>query len=164
MTIAAKFRQSSIQWYGVALFTAGFWLSSLLLLDLLIMPCLYGTGMMAAPDFASAGYSIFWNFNRIELLCAGLILVGIWSSHRQAGLSHRRMGWVAIALLAIALLDTYLLAPQMSALGMHLNWFALSDEVPQTMNQMHGLYWVSDILKLVGLGAIARHCFADITG
>jgi hypothetical protein len=163
MTIAAKSRQTPLNWSGIALFSAVFWLSGLLLIDLLMMPCLYGTGMMSAPDFASAGYSIFWNFNRVELVCAALVLTGVWIGHRQMGTIHRWSGGLAIALLVIALIDTYLLTPQMSALGMHLNWFTVTNEVPDAMNQMHGLYWVLDSLKLVGLGAIARHCFTEVT-
>jgi hypothetical protein len=162
MTIAAKSRQTPLNWFGIALFTAAFWLSGLLLIDLLMMPCLYATGMMSAPDFASAGYSIFWNFNRIELVCAALVLTGVWIGHRQTGTIHRWISGLAIALLVIALVDTYLLTPQMSGLGMHLNWFTVTDEVPDAMNQIHGLYWVLDSLKLVGLAAIARHCFADV--
>ena len=64
-------------WQTLAAVSLGFWLSSCLVLDLVIMPTMYGAGMMAEPGFVSAGYSIFSTFNRIELLCAALVLTGL---------------------------------------------------------------------------------------
>jgi hypothetical protein len=58
--------------------TLGFWFSSSIILDWVIIPSLYVSGMMTQSGFASAGYLIFWNFNRIELVCAALILQVYW--------------------------------------------------------------------------------------
>ena len=65
-----------INWQTVVMFALGFWLSSSLLIDFLIIPGLSAAGMMTQEGFASAGYLIFGIFNRIELLCAALILTG----------------------------------------------------------------------------------------
>jgi len=55
--------------------TLGFWLSGSLILDWVILVCVFG--MMTQAGFATAGYLIFWNFNRIELLSAALVLTGV---------------------------------------------------------------------------------------
>jgi hypothetical protein len=59
---------------NIAMFALGFWLSSSLLLDLVIMPGLSAAGMMsqAVPQLLAIQSSGF--FNRIELLCAAVVL------------------------------------------------------------------------------------------
>ncbi|MFM7426654.1 MAG: hypothetical protein ACKO7W_16945 [Elainella sp.] len=105
--------------------------------------------MMTQPGFASAGYSLFWVFNHLELLCAASVLTSVLVLRQTAPLPR----WILPAagvLLAIALIYTYGLTPQMSALGLQLNWFEPT-EVPTAMNQLHGGYWLLELLKL-GLG------------
>jgi len=143
-------------WQTVLVFVLTFWLSCNLLLDFLVMPALYAAGMMTEPGFASAGYSLFWVFNRLELLCAAAVLTGVlvlrYTSH-----PWNRPGQVtlmlSILLVAIALIDTYGLTPSMSALGLQLNWFS-QVEAPAQMNQLHFSYWLLDIVKLVASGML----------
>jgi hypothetical protein len=71
-------------WQNIAIGSLGFWLSGSLILDLVIMPTLWTTGMMEGSGFASASYSIFWIFNRIELLCAAAALSSIWALSKVA--------------------------------------------------------------------------------
>ncbi|HEY9625060.1 MAG TPA: hypothetical protein V6C78_32335 [Crinalium sp.] len=146
---------SRFKWKTIVVFALIFWLSSSLLLDLVVMPELYSSGMMAQPDFAVAGYSIFWVFNRVELICAALVLTGVLVLQRMPGFLHRR---TAIAfstlLLGIALTYTYVLTPEMSALGLQLDLFNPASTVPGAMDLMHQGYWGLEVLKLVVAGAL----------
>ncbi|PHJ97770.1 membrane protein, partial [Nostoc linckia z7] len=63
-------------WQTAIILTLGFWLSASLVLDWVIMPSLYLSGMMNQGGFTTAGYAIFWNFNRMELLSAAVVLTG----------------------------------------------------------------------------------------
>ena len=142
-------------WQTIILFTLAFWLSSSLILDLVIMPGLYASGMMTQTGFATAGYLIFWIFNRIELVCAALVLTGTLALNRtQTQAENRRCPAIllSIILLTVALVCTYALAPQMSALGLNLNLFEPVAEVPGTMNLLHQGYWMLEVVKL-GAGA-----------
>jgi Domain of unknown function (DUF4149) len=144
-------------WQTILLLTLSFWLSSSLILDLVIMPSLYASGMMVQTGFATAGYLIFWIFNRIELLCAAVVLTGALAlGQTGSSTNNRRRNAIilSIFLLAVALTYTYVLTPQMSALGLNLNLFQPAIAPPDTMNQMHESYWVLEVLKLVAGGAI----------
>ncbi|GAB4144069.1 MAG: hypothetical protein Fur0046_21400 [Cyanobacteria bacterium J069] len=135
----------------MVLLTVGFWLSGSLLLDLVVMPAMYASGMMTQPGFASAGYSVFWVFNRLGLLCVAIAFVGLLSLLQQ----HKISGWAIAAvwmLLGITLLLTYVMTPVMSGLALPLDWLTGNSEVPSSMAQMHGIYWVLEVLKL-GLSA-----------
>lgn len=149
-------------WQTIIIICLGFWLSSSLLLDLVIMPGLYASGMMAGSGFATAGYLIFWIFNRIELVCAALVLTGTLAlahTQSQTEKSHRNAIILSIILMLVALVYTYGLTPQMSALGLNLNLFEPAVEVPGTMNVLHESYWVLEVLKLVAGGAVIRWCY-----
>lgn len=157
MTIASDPRFRFFSWKVILLLTLGFWLSSILMLDGIVMPSLYTSGMMTEPDFAIAGYSLFSLFNRIELLCAGLVFTSV------LGLRYGRHPWnrpglvtilLSLLLLAIALVDTYGFTPQMSALGLNLNWFAESSQPSASMNQLHLSYWLLDGLKITAAGLL----------
>jgi hypothetical protein len=140
------------QWLIIAILA--FWLSSSLLLDLVLMPVMAASGMMTEPGFATAGYSIFWIFNRIELLCAAGVLtgtLGLW--HNQMHSGQRRSIVLALVLLAVAFVYTYGLSPQMSGLGLSLDLFNPSLETPDGMNTLHFSYWLLEALKLT-LGAL----------
>ena len=153
MAAFSEIQEKTRHWVNITLLILGFWLSASLILDFVIMPSLYITGMMTQSSFASAGYVIFWLFNRIELLCAGLALTGFLVLHQT-----RNWGRLAIILssllLCIAFVDTYVLTPQMSALGMQLNLFEQAVEVPTGMNQMHQGYWFLELLKLSACGIL----------
>ena len=140
-------------WQTIVMFVLGFWLSSSLVLDAIILPSLYGTGMMSKADFASMGYVVFGIFNRIELLCAALAIVGVLVLHYYPHLTERqdRLSLVLSGVLfAIALIYTYILTPQMSGLGMQLDLFApTSVGMPPEMMAMQLGYWGLEAIKLL---------------
>ncbi|AFY99229.1 hypothetical protein [Calothrix sp. PCC 6303] len=158
MNITSNLEIKRPAWQNFTMLALGFWLSASLILDWVIMPSLYVSGMMAQDGFASAGYLIFWVFNRVELLCAGLVLTGILTMSYGQLAWYRGAIFLAGLMLTIALVDTYLLTPQMSAIGIHLNQFAATVEVPATMNLLHGAYWVLDVMKLVTGGVLLGWC------
>lgn len=152
MTAITNTAFSHSKWRTIVLSSLAFWLSGSLILDTVIMPSLYAAGMLTQPGFASAGYSLFWVFNHLELLCAALVLTGVLVLQNTSEVMGARWSVpAAFGLLMIALIYTYGLTPEMSALGMQLNWFEPVSEVSATMNQMHGGYWLLEVLK-VGLG------------
>lgn len=169
MTFSSNLNSKPTSWHSIVLFSAAFWLSSSLLLDFLIMPGMFFSGMMSQSNFGTAGYSLFWLFNRLEVLCAALILTGILVlRQRQAKseimVSGTRSRWsleLGAFLLGIALLYTYLLTPAMSALGMPLDLFQ-PEGIPAGMNQMHAFYWALETLKLVGTAFLLRLCYSDL--
>ncbi|MBD0304424.1 MAG: DUF4149 domain-containing protein [Tolypothrix sp. T3-bin4] len=148
-------------WQTAVILTLGFWLSASIILDWVIMPSLYLSGMMTQAGFATAGYTMFWNFNRIELLSAGLILTGVLAMSK----THSwRAGTVVLAvlLLAVSLVDTYFLTPQMSAIGVQLNLFETATTIPATMNLLHGGYWVLEAVKLLAAGTLLSRCWREV--
>lgn len=144
-------------WQTAVIFTLTFWLSASLVLDLVIMPGLYAAGMMSQSGFATAGYLIFWVFNRIELLCAALVLTGVLILKRTQNtwVSQSRYATVlAMILLTIALIFTYILTPNMSALGLNIEVLNPVIAVPAGMGLLHETYWVLELTKLVVGGAV----------
>lgn len=162
MTAFASLGSKQSAWLKTILVSLGFWLSGSLILDSVIIPSLYGAGMMSQTGFASASYSVFWIFNRIEVLCAALALTGLLVLHNTQD-AYRPVGHkviiLAVLLLTIALIYTYALTPQMSALGMHLNLFEPSTAMPVGMTQMHESYWVLEAIKLIASGTLLSWCF-----
>ena len=73
MTAASSLQLKRPIWQTIVVVTLGLWLGGSLVLDWVIMPSLYLSGMMTQPGFTTAGYLIFWNFNRIELLAAAIV-------------------------------------------------------------------------------------------
>lgn len=149
-------------WQTAVIFTLAFWLGASLILDLVIMPGLYASGMMSQAGFASAGYAIFWVFNRIELLCAALVVTGVLvldRIHFFAGSKSRTAIFLSFILLILALVYTYALTPEMSALGLNLNLFDPATEVPTKMSLLHESYWVMEVIKLVTGGGILSLCY-----
>jgi hypothetical protein len=71
----------------------GFWLSGSLLLDFVIMPGLSAVGMMSQANAATVGYSLFWIFNRIELLCAALVLTSLLALRGTSNLYLQVRRW-----------------------------------------------------------------------
>lgn len=160
-------------WDVLVLTVVTFWLSSSVLLDFLLMPVMYESGMMNEPNFATAGYSLFWLFNRIELLCAAAILSGLLVLRRRDSRLEAQFGVVASGsrsrwallmsglLFAIALTYTYVLTPQMSALGIHLSG-DFSEPAPQAMNYWHALYWSLEAIKLFVASWLIKLCYRDV--
>ncbi len=144
-------------WQSATIASLAVWLCSSLALDFVLMPSMYAAGMMNEPGFSTAGYSMFWLFNRFELICAALICTGTLVM-AQAGLVQSRRMTIALAatLMMIVLAYTYALVPEMSALGLQLDAFSNVSSVPAEMNLMHGLYWLLELLKLVAGGVLLR--------
>lgn len=162
---SASFVSRLSTWHVIVLLTLVFWLSGSLILDLVIMPGMYVAGMMSTPDFATAGYSIFWMFNRVEILCAAMVLTGVFAL-RQLIHPGRSGQWaiaLAGAMMAIALTATYWLTPAMGALGIHLNGLEAAASVPATMDLMHGSYFGLECLKIVIGSALAVLCFRSLS-
>ncbi|MEM6838301.1 MAG: hypothetical protein AAF609_15760 [Cyanobacteria bacterium P01_C01_bin.120] len=160
---------SRVTWTPWVLAIAGFWFSSNLVLDLLVMPVMYISGMGAETDFAAASYSLFWSFNRLELLCAAALLTGVLAlrqrpSEFEISESGSRCRWALIfglLLLSATLLDTYWLTPEMSAMAFSLEGSARSALAP-VMVGMHSCYWLLEVGKLVSLGSMAWLCLKDL--
>ncbi|MBF2066431.1 MAG: hypothetical protein IGS39_18725 [Calothrix sp. C42_A2020_038] len=146
-------------WHTVLTLTLGFWLSASLFLDWIIMPSMYLSGMMNLDNFASAGYSIFWSFNRIELLSAGIVLTSILVLSKTQLRWYGGVAALAITLLSISFAFTYFLTPEMCATGIHLNLFESTSAVPANMNLLHGLYWSFELFKLTAIGLIFGWCW-----
>lgn len=148
-------------WQTAIMFALGFWLSASLVLDWIIMPSLYLSGMMSQASFTTAGYAIFWNFNRIELLSASVVLTGVLAVNKTKSCWNPRVIIFALMLLAITLLDTYFLTPQMCAVGTHLNLFTTATAIPTQMNLLHGSYFVLELVKLLAGGILLSWCWRE---
>ncbi|MGM3304477.1 hypothetical protein ACSQ6I_00550 [Anabaena sp. WFMT] len=161
MNAISNFEFKRSTWQTAIMLTLGFWLSASLVLDWVIMPSLYISGMMNQASFSTAGYAIFWNFNRLELLSAAVVLTGVLAIGQVK--SNWRLGSIVLSalLLTAALLDTYFLTPQMCALGSNLSLFA-SSTVPATMNVLHGGYFLLEVFKLVAGGMLLNWCWQEV--
>ena len=149
-------------WQTAIISTLGFWISASLVLDWVIMPSLYVSGMMNQSGFSTVGYVIFWNFNRLELLSAAFVLTGLLAIC-QIQLRWRSNSIIfAGILLAIALIETYLLSPQMSSLGTQLNLFAIEQTFPPAMNILHSAYLTLEALKLSMGCALLSWCWKEV--
>jgi hypothetical protein len=157
----------ALSWSTIIMFALGFWLSGSLILDLVIVPGLWASGMMNQSGFASAGYIIFGIFNRIELVCAALVLTGFLVLRNRTHLFYTnplKERWSLILsgiLLSVAIIYTYFLTPQISSLGLQLNQFEVTRTMPSTMVFMHGGYWLLELLKFVVGGILLRWCYRN---
>ncbi|AFZ60419.1 hypothetical protein H6G54_01485 [Anabaena cylindrica FACHB-243] len=154
-----EFKRST--WQTAIMLTLGFWLSATLVLDWVIMPSLYISGMMNQASFSTAGYAIFWNFNRLELLSASVVLTGVLAICKAKSNWHLNSIVLSVLLLTVALLDTYFLTPQMCAVGTSLSLFAES-VVPVTMNVLHGGYFLLEVFKLVAGAMLLNWCWQEV--
>jgi uncharacterized membrane protein len=149
------------RWQNVAMGSLGLWLGGSLVLDLVVMPTLWTTGMMESSGFASASYSIFWIFNRVELLWAAGALSSVWALlevSRATVETKREMLVSAMMLFLIALSYTFVVTPYMSGLGLNLDVLATTKAVPAEMNQLHAIYWVLEVSKLGIAGLLLSKC------
>lgn len=164
MSVITNRLNKQIDWSTLVLFALGFWLSGSLILDFVIIPGLFASGMMAESGFAGTGYLIFGIFNRVELICGALVASSFLIFHRNHNLTDKQEPWAIIlsmGMLAIATIYTYFLTPQMSGLGMQLNLFASSTAMPPEMISLHGLYWVLEAIKLVSGAVLLRWCYRN---
>ena len=156
-------------WDALVLLIVTFWLSSSVLLDFFMMPMMYESGMMNTPEFATGSYSLFWLFNRVEMLCAASILTGLLVIREKRSQfdvvdSGARSRWAILiggGLMAIALIYTYYLTPHLSAMGLTLDQFSL-EAVPAGMSDLLLAYWILETLKLAGAALLMKLCYRDI--
>lgn len=165
MNTFASSGSKPVNWSGIIMFVLGFWLSSSLLFDCVIIPSLLSSGMMNTPGFASASYFLFGIFNHIELLCAAIVLAGYlvfrYGGDRFAPQVTNKSIVIASILLAIALAYTYILTPQMSSMGMSLDQFASVKILPSSMTIMHITYWLLEVYKLIAGTVLLRGCYRN---
>ncbi len=158
MTAIYSLQSKRPTWLTIVTLTLGFWLSGSLIIDWVIMPSLYVSGMMTQSGFATAGYLIFWNFNRIELMSAALVVTGVLvASKTQFTTNNWRRNAIALSLLllAVSLIETYFLTPQMCAAGLDLNLFeSATSRLPAGMSQLHAGYWVLEAVKVIAGGML----------
>jgi len=157
MDIISYHKQNPTQWSVFVFVTLCFWLSASFVLDFVIIPSLMEAGMMTQAGFASAGYSMFGFFNHIELLCAGIVLTGVLILNQNHVLPEKQQQWSVILsslLLGIALVCTYVLTPQMSGLGLDLNWFDTTSAMSAEMMEFHVGYWGLELMKILASGVL----------
>jgi hypothetical protein len=146
-------------WHRVLPIVLIFWLSASLVLDFLVMPVMYTSGMMAESHFVLAGQALFGAFNRMELLLAAMVCVGFWIKQQTPEIERESMFRnlpIAALLLGIAVLYTYLVTPAMSGLGFMEEATGI---VPAEMTTMHGFYWTLECVKLFGLSLLFSRDF-----
>jgi hypothetical protein len=162
MDLIAQDDRKSVNWSVIILGSLGFWLSSSLILDFVVIPSLSVTGMMQEAGFASAGFTIFSIFNHIELVCSALVLTSALALYFRHYLDDRKQFLFLIfsgILLLIALAYTYLFTPNLSGWGLSLHQFAGSAEMPKQMIMWQEGYFVLEAIKyLLGL-TILRWCY-----
>lgn len=150
-------------WQTLVLLTLAVWLGASLLLDLVIMPSLYAAGMTSQPGFAIAGHFIFSIFNRIELVIAAMVATGFLilakSGSGLPGLKRYLILPLTFLLLAVPLIYTYVLTPEMSAIGMQLNLIESARSPVCQISPWHQLYWGLEVLKLGLCGALLTQLF-----
>jgi hypothetical protein len=151
-----------INWSAMIMFALGFWLSGSLILDFVLIPGLSASGMMSQGGFAGAGFVIFGIFNRVELVCAALVLTGFLAFSHYHNLSQEQERWsviLASLLFIIALAYTYLFTPQMTSLGLQLNLFNGVNEMSPAMISFHEAYWFLELVKLLSGGTLLSWCY-----
>lgn len=164
MTAGSKINFKSVDsrftsWHKVLTLTLAFWLSSNLLLDFVIMPSLSASGMLAQAEFVPAGYGLFWVFNRLEMLCAAIVVTGVLVQQQASKLKGKHnVVLLSLLMLAVTFLCTYFLTPQMSSLGVQLNLFEPALETPAGMNQLHLSYWIVETIKIISGGILLSWC------
>jgi hypothetical protein len=162
MNAVSKFELQKPSWRTAITLTLGFWLSASLVLDWVIMPILYWSGMMTAASFTTAGYAIFWNFNRLEMLAAAVVLTGILAQSKSQ--SRWSLGTLVLStlLMSIALFYTYFLTPEMCALGTHFSLLVDANVVPGAMNVLHGSYFLLEVVKLIAGTTLIIWCSKEV--
>lgn len=73
MAIISRIPTKKPMWQAAVLFTLMFWLSGSLILDTVVMPVLYTSGMMGESGFAAAGYG-YWLLELLKLFVGAILL------------------------------------------------------------------------------------------
>jgi len=153
--------RATLPWAQIITLSLALWVGGSLVLDFVVMPSLMDAGMMNSPDFASVGFTTFERFNHLELLAAAATLTGVLAISKRNhgfGSTTRRATILAVILFAITMFYTYVLTPQMSALGLDLSLFEPQAVVPSGMNAMHLSYWGLEAVKLAIAGWLLHLC------
>lgn len=164
MNAAFGARSKKLDWQTIAMCALGFWLSGSLLLDFVIMPGLSAVGMMSQANAATVGYSLFWIFNRIELLCAAVVLTSLLALRGTSNLYLQVRRWsilLSVALLLIALFYTYIMTPQMTGLALQLNLLEPASGMAQGIMPMLEGYWMLEAVKLAAVTVLLGWCYRD---
>jgi hypothetical protein len=149
--------EKKLPWQTIICLVLAFWLSSCILLDLVIIPSLFMSGVMSEGIFAPMGNMIFSLFNRIELVAAAVVLTGLFVMRKTAEININSTILISASfLLAIALTDTYIFTPQLSALGANLDLFTNKSTMCVGMTQMHIAFWVLETTKLFIAGSLLK--------
>jgi Domain of unknown function (DUF4149) len=146
-------------WHRILPIALLFWLSASLVIDFLVMPVMYTSGMMAESHFVLAGQALFSAFNRIELILAATVCVGFWIKQQTPEIEREsvfRNLPIAVVLLTIALLYTYFVTPTMSGLGFMEESTGI---IPNQMNTLHTLYWLLESVKIFSLSLLFSRDF-----
>lgn len=157
MTAFSSLKIERSAWPTILTCILALWLGGSLVLDLVVVPSLWAAGMMTQPGFASAGYLTFGWFNHCELMLAGIALTSVLAIERNRpwGETQKRFEIGLAALLSIvAIVDTYLMTPHLSALGLQLNLFDPAIGMPSGMIPMHLGYWALELLKFGSAGTL----------
>ncbi len=146
-------------WHRILPLALAFWISSSLVLDFLVMPVLYQSGMMSDSSFVLAGQALFGSFNRVELLLGAIVLVG-FAIKQQAPIVERESIWrnlpIALLVFGIAALYTYGVTPAMISAGFDAE---LTGVIPEKMQTLHFAYWGLESVKLVALSLLFSRDF-----
>ncbi len=164
MSVISNNNFKQINWSATVMFALGFWLSGSIVLDFILIPALSAAGMMSSDGFASAAFILFGIFNHIEILCAAIALTGFLAFshfHSFSPTQERLAIIIASILLVIALVYTYIFTPQMTSLGLNLNWVNSTTVMSSKMIFMHSAYWVLETIKLVGGATLLNWCYGN---
>jgi hypothetical protein len=162
MNIISKIKNKELNWNAIILCALGFWLSGSILLDFVLIPSLSVSGMMNAGGFATAGYLVFGVFNRIEIICAALVLTVSLVFYFRHQLPEKKQTLFLVfanLLLLIALAYTYVFIPEMSGWGLSLNQFSATTEMPSEMISWHEGYWFLEGVKYLLVINLFRWCY-----
>lgn len=142
-------------------FVLALWLGGSILLDFVVMPTLYFTGMMDATNFASASESLFLTFNNLEIILSAIVVAAILAHRHEPEVeAHSSLGGLGLPLmmLAITFAYRYWLTPHMAGMGVSLDWLTPA-EASASMMMMHASYWLLEGLKLTGVAVLLNRCF-----
>jgi len=161
MSTPTSLKMPSFGWRTTLALALSLWLGGTLLLDLVVMPSMFASGMMLEPGFASAGYVLFHNFNSVEVLLAALSLTGLlaWNYSADLHLLQSKTTLIfTVLLFIIPFLCLYGISPWMSSMSLPLNLFD-SASIPTAMLPLQGFYWVLEGLKLASIVALLGVCY-----
>ncbi|MEY2977088.1 MAG: hypothetical protein ACO31I_15275 [Prochlorotrichaceae cyanobacterium] len=161
MSTPTFLRTPGFGWKNTIALALSLWLGGTLLLDLVVMPTMFASGMMLEPGFASAGYLLFHNFNRVEVLFAALTLTGLlaWNYSAHLHLLESKTTLIfTVLLFVIPFICLYGLSPWISSMSLSLDLFD-GAQIPTEMFPLQGCYWFLESLKLAAIVAILGVCY-----